>query len=88
MRSSPTPPLTVIALALLLVMGPGLVMASEVPGPFESTVDHEAGYLTTTFTDSASNQLSITVFYPAQMEGENTTKDVSNAPYPLLLVIH
>lgn len=88
MRSSSTSPLTVIALAFLLVFGTGLVMASEVPGPFESTVDHEAGYLNTTFTDSASNKLGITVFYPAQTEGENTTKDVSSAPYPLLLIIH
>jgi hypothetical protein len=54
----------------------------------DSAPDHLAGYLNTTFTDSAANDLDMTVYYPARAEGEETLKDVTGAPYPLLMILH
>jgi len=88
MRSHPTFPVTVLVVALLLLPGPSMLLASGSPGPFDSSPTHEAGYWNTTFTDSATNDLDLTVYYPAQAAGEDALKDVSGAPYPMLLIVH
>lgn len=88
MRSPPTSLSTVLVAALLLLSTSGLAIASGGPTPFDSTPDHMTGYWKTTFTDTAGEDHALTVFYPAQADGENTTKDVSGAPYPMMLLVH
>lgn len=88
MRSHPTSPVSVFAVALLLLVSSLPSTSSSGPGPMDSSQDYQAGYWNTTFTDPAANDLDLTVFYPARTAGENTTKDVTGAPYPLLMFVH
>ncbi len=88
MRSLPTSLVAVLVVAALMLPAPGMMWASGNPAPMDSNPDHQAGFLNTTFTDSASSSLDMTMFYPARTAGEDTIKDVSGAPYPGLLVVH
>lgn len=88
MRPKPTSQLVLAVAVLLLLAGPGPALSSGAPAPLDSSLDHQAGYWNTTFTDTASNSLDLSVFYPAREAGENTTKDVSAAPYPLMVIVN
>ena len=57
------------------------------PSPHDSDPVHSVGWWNTSFADSGSNDINVTIFYPATSEGEGATRDASMAPYPLLCLV-
>jgi hypothetical protein len=73
----------------LIVVSSGLAVADDDgwPEPVDSTPRHQVGYWNTTFVDSGTNSINVTIFYPAQTDGEETSQDSSHAPYPVLCIV-
>ncbi len=87
MRSTTSPVATLLVVLMLLATAPSAMTALAGPGPMDSPVRHSAGFVNETFTDTGGEDLTVTYYYPARSEGEDTVKDVAAAPYPGMLLV-
>ena len=87
MRSTPSPTIALLVGLLMLISGPASLLAVASPGPMDSPVRYSAGFVNETFTDTNGQDLTVTYYYPARAEGEDTIKVVTGAPYPGMLLV-
>jgi hypothetical protein len=76
-------------LVLVLMVVPATTVGALGGGvtPHDSDPVHSVGWWNTSYTDSGSNRINATIFYPATSDGEGATREPSNAPYPLVCLV-